>query len=169
LSTGARARFGAAVVAAGLRAGDFFAGDLRAGVFPTACSAIFAFAARAGAFAFADVFFAALRASAGAAFTVLRTTVLRAAVFLTGLDDGVLGIAEMSVKKESIFYDAQKRGWPGQRRTHPVIARSVSDEAIQSAVAARSELDCFVEPVIGRRFAPTRWLAMTMRRSSAKE
>jgi hypothetical protein len=109
LSTGARARFGAAVVAAGLRAGDFFAGDLRAGVFPTACSAIFAFATRAGAFAFADVFFAALRASAGAAFTVLRTTVLRAAVFLTGLDDGVLGIAEMSVKKESIFYDAQKR------------------------------------------------------------
>jgi hypothetical protein len=22
-------------------------------------------------------------------------------------------------------------------------------------------LDCFAEPVIGRRFAPTRWLAMT--------
>jgi hypothetical protein len=22
-------------------------------------------------------------------------------------------------------------------------------------------MDCFVEPVIGRRFAPTRWLAMT--------
>jgi hypothetical protein len=25
----------------------------------------------------------------------------------------------------------------------------------------RGELDCFAEPVIGRRFAPTRWLAMT--------
>jgi hypothetical protein len=24
-------------------------------------------------------------------------------------------------------------------------------------------LDCFAEPVIGRRFAPTRWLAMTVR------
>jgi len=23
-------------------------------------------------------------------------------------------------------------------------------------------MDCFAEPVIGRRFAPTRWLAMTM-------
>jgi hypothetical protein len=23
------------------------------------------------------------------------------------------------------------------------------------------KLDCFAEPVIGRRFAPTRWLAMT--------
>jgi hypothetical protein len=24
-------------------------------------------------------------------------------------------------------------------------------------------MDCFAEPVIGRRFAPTRWLAMTGR------
>jgi hypothetical protein len=23
-------------------------------------------------------------------------------------------------------------------------------------------MDCFAEPVIGRRFAPTRWLAMTL-------
>jgi hypothetical protein len=23
-------------------------------------------------------------------------------------------------------------------------------------------MDCFAEPVIGRRFAPTRWLAMTV-------
>jgi hypothetical protein len=41
-----------------------------------------------------------------------------------------------------------------------VIARSASDEAIQFP-----HVDCFVEPVIGRRFAPTRWLAMTMRMS----
>jgi uncharacterized protein GlcG (DUF336 family) len=27
--------------------------------------------------------------------------------------------------------------------------------------ASRKKLDCFAEPVIGRRFAPTRWLAMT--------
>src|SRR6202040_1718186 len=40
-----------------------------------------------------------------------------------------------------------------------VVARSASDEAIHSCIAAF--LDCFAEPVIGRRFAPTRWLAMT--------
>jgi predicted metal-binding protein len=40
-----------------------------------------------------------------------------------------------------------------------VIARSVSDEAIHFAVCGT--MDCFAEPVIGRRFAPTRWLAMT--------
>jgi hypothetical protein len=39
-----------------------------------------------------------------------------------------------------------------------VIARSTCDEAIQSCC---DTLDCFAEPVIGRRFAPTRWLAMT--------
>ena len=33
-----------------------------------------------------------------------------------------------------------------------------SEEAIQ---CAREFPDCFLEPVIGRRFAPTRWLAMT--------
>jgi len=39
-----------------------------------------------------------------------------------------------------------------------VIARSDSDEAIQTSSVA---LDCFAEPVIRRRFAPTGWLAMT--------
>src|SRR5258708_10151264 len=33
-----------------------------------------------------------------------------------------------------------------------------SDDAIQTLLAA---MDCFAEPVIGRRLAPTRWLAMT--------
>jgi len=28
-------------------------------------------------------------------------------------------------------------------------------------------MDCFAEPVIGRRFAPTRWLAMTVRVATA--
>src|ERR1700736_689671 len=31
----------------------------------------------------------------------------------------------------------------------------------QSILSSRGEMDCFAEPVIGRRFAPTRWLAMT--------
>jgi len=35
-----------------------------------------------------------------------------------------------------------------------------SDEAIQNFTAVRF-LDCFAEPVIGPRFARTRWLAMT--------
>ncbi len=34
-----------------------------------------------------------------------------------------------------------------------------SDEAIH--LSSERALDCFAEPVIGRRFAPTRWLAMT--------
>jgi hypothetical protein len=43
-----------------------------------------------------------------------------------------------------------------------VIARSASDEAIHASVVALF-MDCFAEPVIGRRFAPTRRLAMTWR------
>jgi hypothetical protein len=35
-----------------------------------------------------------------------------------------------------------------------------NDEAIQTVSVVKS-LDCFVEFIIGRRFAPTRWLAMT--------
>jgi hypothetical protein len=31
----------------------------------------------------------------------------------------------------------------------------------QSILSFRCAMDCFAEPVIGRRFAPTRWLAMT--------
>jgi hypothetical protein len=42
-------------------------------------------------------------------------------------------------------------------RAFYVIARSVSDEGIHFAI-----LDCFAEPVIGPRFARTRWLAMTI-------
>ncbi|RZN09720.1 hypothetical protein CWO91_16190 [Bradyrhizobium genosp. SA-3] len=35
------------------------------------------------------------------------------------------------------------------------------DEAIQTA-SVETILDCFAEPVIGPRFARTRWLAMTV-------
>jgi hypothetical protein len=41
-----------------------------------------------------------------------------------------------------------------------VIARSPCDEAIH--LAAKERMDCFAEFIIGRRFAPTRWLAMTV-------
>jgi hypothetical protein len=40
-----------------------------------------------------------------------------------------------------------------------VIARSEATK--QSILSFRGTMDCFAEPVIGRRFAPTRWLAMT--------
>ena len=40
-----------------------------------------------------------------------------------------------------------------------VIARSEATK--QSIFFYRAAMDCFAEPVIGRRFAPTRWLAMT--------
>ncbi|MBI5129140.1 MAG: nucleotidyltransferase family protein [Rhodopseudomonas palustris] len=46
-----------------------------------------------------------------------------------------------------------------QFETSPRHCEERSDEAIQSRV--HGSLDCFAEPVIGRRSAPTRWLAMT--------
>jgi hypothetical protein len=59
---------------------------------------------------------------------------------------------------------AAKDGGHGAKSAfaHPtfftVIARS---EATKQSSLACGFLDCFAEPVIGRRFAPTRWLAMT--------
>ena len=47
-----------------------------------------------------------------------------------------------------------------------VIARSEATK--QSILPLRREMDCFAEPVIGRRFAPTRWLAMTWRYASSR-
>jgi hypothetical protein len=43
-----------------------------------------------------------------------------------------------------------------------VIARREATEAIHLSFGGF--MDCFAEPVIGRRFAPTRWLAMTKKR-----
>jgi hypothetical protein len=37
----------------------------------------------------------------------------------------------------------------------------IASEAKQSILSLRCEMDCFAEPVIRRRFAPTGWLAMT--------
>ena len=45
------------------------------------------------------------------------------------------------------------------QNSHNVIARS---EATKQSSFVCGKLDCFAEPVIGRRFAPTRWLAMTL-------
>jgi hypothetical protein len=39
----------------------------------------------------------------------------------------------------------------------------IASAAKQSILSLRGTMDCFAEPVIGRRFAPTRWLAMTVR------
>ena len=36
-----------------------------------------------------------------------------------------------------------------------------SEATKQSSFLSAAKMDCFAEPVIGRRFAPTRWLAMT--------
>jgi hypothetical protein len=44
-----------------------------------------------------------------------------------------------------------------------VIARSGVPKQSMSRYAA--PMDCFAEPVIGRRFAPTRWLAMTLKKA----
>jgi hypothetical protein len=40
--------------------------------------------------------------------------------------------------------------------------RAKADATKQSILSLRRAMDCFAEPVIGRRFAPTRWLAMTV-------
>src|SRR5882724_7457601 len=54
------------------------------------------------------------------------------------------------------------------------IAKSYPDltTSLRGALATKQSIpslcgamDCFAEPVIGRRFAPTRWLAMTFLRS----
>jgi hypothetical protein len=49
----------------------------------------------------------------------------------------------------------KRRAWP-----LVVIARRPCAEAIQPL--AQKSVDCFAEPVIGPRFARTRWLAMTV-------
>jgi hypothetical protein len=53
-------------------------------------------------------------------------------------------------------------------RIAPRGAKSYADviasEAKQSIFLFVCDMDCFAEPVIGRRFAPTRWLAMTVSR-----
>jgi hypothetical protein len=44
-------------------------------------------------------------------------------------------------------------------------ARPMTASAMnQSTLSFRCSMDCFAEPVIGQRFAPARWLAMTARR-----
>jgi hypothetical protein len=37
----------------------------------------------------------------------------------------------------------------------------------QSILSSEREMDCFAEPVIGRRFVPTRWFATTMKSATS--
>jgi hypothetical protein len=48
-------------------------------------------------------------------------------------------------------------------RDRETVSSVIASEAKQSIVPQQERMDCFAEPVIGRRFAPTRWLAMTWR------
>ncbi len=62
----------------------------------------------------------------------------------------------------------------GRKRAFAVIASAAKQSILplrgkmdcfaSLAMTARA-MDCFAEPVIGRRFAPTRWLAMTTKRT----
>ena len=56
--------------------------------------------------------------------------------------------------------EARKIDW--SPRIALVIAQRCAKQSISSSIAF--EMDCFAEPVIGRRYAPTRWLAMTVLR-----
>jgi hypothetical protein len=50
-----------------------------------------------------------------------------------------------------------------------VAQRAKAEATKQSILSFRGAMDCFAEPVIGRRFAPTRRLAMTgVERSAAR-
>jgi hypothetical protein len=51
---------------------------------------------------------------------------------------------------------------PSLRGARDKIAKQFCAEATkQSTHPLCRDMDCFAEPVIGRRFAPTRWLAVT--------
>src|SRR5258708_32021181 len=47
-------------------------------------------------------------------------------------------------------------------RRSPAFGRRRMRRSNPAFYFAELKLDCFAEPVIGRRFAPTRWLAMTV-------
>jgi hypothetical protein len=57
----------------------------------------------------------------------------------------------------------QTRSVCAREPTGRANARPMTGSATkQSILSLLDEMDCFAEPVIGRRFAPTRWLAMTV-------
>jgi hypothetical protein len=82
------------------------------------------------------------------------------------LDEGAITLkARTRLRREEGFL--RSRLFDKETCWSPVIAWGESDEAIDS-VAAEGLLDCFAEPVIGPRFARTRWLAMTNLRRRPK-
>jgi hypothetical protein len=56
---------------------------------------------------------------------------------------------------------ADVRPLPHIQRLKLMLYRRHCEERSDEASPSFAPLDCFAEPVIGRRFAPTRWLAMT--------
>jgi hypothetical protein len=57
---------------------------------------------------------------------------------------------------------AAQLGRIAPRDRESVCIAVIASEAKQSILPRKERMDCFAEPVIGRRFAPTRWLAMTI-------
>src|ERR1700694_2321334 len=66
------------------------------------------------------------------------------------------------------FWQARPHRIAGMR-THVGVATSLrrAHATKQSILSSEGEMDCFAEPVIGRRFAPARWLAMTMKSATS--
>src|SRR5712672_1921187 len=93
---------------------------------------------------------------------------------LTGSASSVLWLSRLNGTPHTIAVYAShppspattQHSLPGARYGLPGPVSHRQDHAsfpgAQAIHAARKkEMDCFAEPVIGRRFAPTRWLAMT--------
>jgi hypothetical protein len=62
---------------------------------------------------------------------------------------------------ETPMMESKSRGVLDTPPSRSMAASVRSGTTKQSILSLRREMDCFAEPVIGRRFAPTRWLAMT--------
>jgi hypothetical protein len=52
-------------------------------------------------------------------------------------------------------------GYPAYASLVVALRHCESAATKQSSFLVAAKLECFAEPVIGRRYAPTRWLAMT--------
>src|SRR5258708_25614959 len=88
--------------------------------------------------------------------SVSRTGPSRDASVMPGLRGASIAVSVLSIPRE------HRRG---QRCFAPSLRGAQATK--QSRLALR-RLGCFAEPVIGRRFAPTRWLAMTWQHLPAR-
>jgi hypothetical protein len=71
----------------------------------------------------------------------------------------------VSLDAPSEWLSLSLRGANGSRERTP--DDRLREEAIHLSFFSAPKLDCFAEPVIGPRFARTRWLAMTKERTCA--